>query len=45
MSHLDADGTLAWAQALLNSSVVPANKGAMAEAKRRLDGDGSGRWH
>ncbi|HBW68821.1 MAG TPA: hypothetical protein DEF43_17060 [Chloroflexus aurantiacus] len=36
LSHRDADGKLAWAQALLDGSVVPANKGAMAEAKRRL---------
>ncbi|ABY34714.1 TIS1421-transposase protein A [Chloroflexus aurantiacus J-10-fl] len=36
LSRLAADGTLAWARALLDGSVVPATKGALAEAQRRL---------
>jgi transposase len=36
LSRLAADGTLEWAHALLDGSVVPANKGALVEAQRRL---------
>ncbi|WP_322822859.1 transposase [Chloroflexus sp.] len=31
----DTDGTLAWARAVLDGSVVPAKQGVLAEAQRR----------
>ena len=35
LSRLDAQGTLEWAQAFLDGSFVPANKGELGSAKRR----------
>jgi transposase len=36
LSQLDAQGTLEWAQAFLDGSFVPAKKGDLGLAKRRL---------
>lgn len=36
LSHLDAAGDLDWSRAFVDGSFVPAKKGAMAEAQRRL---------
>jgi transposase len=36
LRQLDAQGQIGWAQAFLDGSFVPANKGALAPAKRTL---------